>query len=77
MGTTPVQVAKEERPPFEDSEKLKLLNAIKVCHVPIDDPNIALYIREVKDTLYCYFKKQPELSTIEEEKVLYVYLGEV
>ena len=42
----PMKVAKKEGPPYEDSETLKLLNAMKVCHIQVVDLNIVLYVRE-------------------------------
>ena len=38
-----VKVAKKEESLYEDSETLKLLNAMKVCHIQVDDPNIVLF----------------------------------
>ena len=41
-----VKVAKKEEPPYEYLEKLKLINALKVHHIQVDDPNIVLYVQE-------------------------------
>ena len=70
----PTKVARKEGPPYEDSEDLKLLNAMKVRHIQIDDPNIVLYVRETDNYQSCYVTKKGDPSTIETEKVLYVYL---
>ena len=72
--TQPIKVAKEEEPPYGGSKELKLLNAIKVCHILVDDPNIALYVQEIEELLNCYCDKNLAPSTIKMEKVLYVYL---
>ena len=40
----PMKVAKKEGPSYEDFETLKLLNAMKVCHIQVDNPNIVLYV---------------------------------
>ena len=69
-----VKVAKKEGPPYEDSKTLKLLNAMKVHHIQVDDLNIVLYVREIDNYQSCYFMKKIESSTIEVEKVLYIYL---
>ena len=73
MGTI-VKIAKEEEPPYEDSEELKILNAMKVCHIQVDNPNIVLYGQETNNYQSCYVTKKIDPSTIEMEKVLYVYL---
>ena len=39
-----VKVIKKEGPPYEDSKALKLLNAMKVHHILVDDPNIVVYV---------------------------------
>ena len=70
----PPKLAKKEEPPYEDSEELKLLNAMKVHHIQVDDPNIVLYVWEIENYQSCYFTKKIDSSTIEAEKVLYVYL---
>ena len=70
----PVKVVKIEGPPYKDFETLKLLNAMKVHHIPMDDPNMVVYVRETNTYQSCYFTKKLESSTIEPEKVLYVYL---
>ena len=72
-----MKVIKREGPPYEDSETLKLLNAMKVHHIPVDDPNILVYVWETDNYQSCYFTKKLESSTIELEKVLYVYLQEM
>ena len=69
-----MKVAKKEGPPYEDSETLKLLNVMKVHHIQVDDPNIVLYVQETNNYQSYYFTKKIESSTIETEKVLYVYL---
>ena len=42
----PVKVAKKEGSPYEDSETLKLLNAMTVHNIQVDDSNIVLYVQE-------------------------------
>ena len=42
----PLKVVKKEGPPYKDSKALKLLNAMKVLYIQVDDPNIVLYVRE-------------------------------
>ena len=37
---------KREEPPYEETPELKILNALKVTHIPRDDLNLALYMRE-------------------------------
>ena len=69
-----VKVDKEEEPPYEDFETLKLLNAIKSFHILVDDPNILLYVQETDEYQSCYFTKKLDSSPIEMEKVLYIYL---
>ena len=69
-----VKVAKVEDPPYGDSKMLKLLNSIKVHHIRVDDPNIALYVKEVEESLSCYYARNLAPSTIETKKVLYMYL---
>ena len=59
-----VKVAKVDEPPYGDSEELTLLNSIN--HIKVDDPNIALYMKESEEN------STP--NTIETKKVLYVYL---
>ena len=39
-----MKVIKRKGPPYEDFEALKLLNAMKVHHIPMDDPNIVVYV---------------------------------
>ena len=69
-----MKVAKKEEPPYEDSKELKLLNAMQVHHIPLDNPNIILYVRKTDNYQSYYFTKETNPSTIEVEKVLYVYL---
>ena len=69
-----VKVDMVEEPPYGDGEELKLLNSIKVHHIMIDDANIVLYVKETKESLNCYYAKNPTPNTMESEKVLYVYL---
>ena len=69
-----VKVIKKEGPPYEDFETLKLLNVMKVRHIQLDDLNIVLYVRETNNYQSCYFTKKLESSTMEVEKVLYMYL---
>ena len=45
-----VTTQKEKDPPYEETLELKLLNALKVTHIPVDDPNIALYKWETEET---------------------------
>ena len=33
-----------------------------------------MYVRELEDTTNCYFSRNPEPHTIQEHKVLYIYL---
>ena len=35
-----------EEPPYEYSNELKLLNAIKVKRVPVDDPSLVVYVSQ-------------------------------
>ena len=69
-----VRVAKAKEPLYRDSEELKLLNSIKVCHMKVDDPNVDLYVRESGESPSCYYARNLAPNTIEKEKVLYVYL---
>ena len=39
----------------------------------IDDPNIVLYVKETKESFNCYYVRNPNPSTIEIDKVLYMY----
>ena len=39
-----VQVVKKEGSPYDDFKTLKLLNAMKVCHIQVDNLNIVLYV---------------------------------
>ena len=69
-----VKADKVKEPPFGDSTDMKLLNTIKVQLIKTDDPNIAVYVREFDKVKTCYFTKTPNLGTIHEEKLLYIYL---
>ena len=69
-----VKVDKVEEPPFVDSAYMKLLNTIKVQLTKMDDPTIAVYVQDFDEVRTCYFTKTLDLSTIQEEKVLYIYL---
>ena len=40
----------------------------------MDDPTIAVYVQESDELKTCYFTKMPDLSTIQEEKTLHIYL---
>ena len=48
------QEPKEEEPPYEESNELKLLNVIKVKRVPVDENDLAVYVREAEDSKNCY-----------------------
>ena len=69
-----VTTQKPEEPPYEETPELKLLNALKVIHIPKDDPNMALYKRETDKTKQCYFARNPPPHSVVKDKVLYVYL---
>ena len=69
-----VKAYKVEEPPFVDSANMKLLNTNKVQLIKMDDPTIAMYVRESDEVKTCYFTKTPDLGTIHEEKLLYIYL---
>ena len=70
-----VTTQKLAEPPYKETPKLKLLNALKVTHVLVDDPNIALYKQEeMKETKQCYFARNPPPYLVVKEKVLDVYL---
>ena len=69
-----VKVDKVEEPPFGDSTDMNLLNTIKVQLIKMDDPNIAVHVREFDKVKTCYFTKTPDIGTIHEEKLLYIYL---
>ena len=69
-----VKLEKVKEPLFVDSVDMKLLNTIKVQLIKMDDPTIAVYVREFEEVNTCYFTKNPDLSTIHEEKMLYIYL---
>ena len=40
----------------------------------MDDPTIAVCVRESDEVKTCYFTKTPDIVTIHEEKLLYIYL---
>ena len=44
-----VTTQRNKEPPYEEILELKLLNTLKVTHIPMDNPNIALYKREEKE----------------------------
>ena len=69
-----VKVDKVEEPPFGDFVDMKSLNTIKVQLIKMDDPTIAVYVRESDEVKTCYFTKTPNLGTVHEEKLLYIYL---
>ena len=69
-----VTTQKQEEPPYEETPELKLLNALKVIHIPVDDPNMALYKWETNETKQCYFARNPPPPSVVKDKVLYVYL---
>ena len=46
-------------PPYEETPELKMLNALKVTHIPVDDPNIALFKREKNETKQFSFSRNP------------------
>ena len=60
--------------PYKEFKDLKLLNAIKVFQILVDDTNILLYVQDTEGHQSCYFTKKIDSSTIEMEKVLYIYL---
>ena len=68
------KTTKIEEALYGDLQELKLINSIKVHHMKVDDPNIALYVKESEEILSCYYTSNPIPNTIENEKVLYVYL---
>ena len=61
-----VEEPNDEEPPYEESNELKLLNAIKVKRVPAggDDLSLAVYVRDSKDSMNCYYSRNPEPHTI-------------
>ena len=65
---------KVEESPFVDSKAMKLLNAIKLQLIKMDDPTLVVYVQEFDEVKTCYFTKILDLSTIQEEKTLYIYL---
>ena len=70
-----VKADEVKEPPFVDSLNMNLLNTIKVQLIKMDDPTIAVYVQESDEVKTCYFTKTLDLSTIHEEKILYIYLG--
>ena len=42
--------------------------------MPVDDPSLVVYVRESEDSKNCYYSRNPEPHTIQEHKVLYIYL---
>ena len=46
------------------------MNVLEITHVPMDDPNIALYKREIKDTKKCKYAKNYTPHAIVKDKVL-------
>ncbi|MCO5595831.1 hypothetical protein L7F22_049882 [Adiantum nelumboides] len=70
-----VLVEKLEEPPFGESPKMRVLNALKVTHIPVDDLSLAVYKRETVESNHVYFAKDPSPQTIAQEKVLYIYLN--
>ena len=66
------QVVTTQKP--EETLELKLLHALKVIHVSVDDPNIAFYKWEMEETKQCYFVRNPPPYSAVKDKVLYVYL---
>ena len=45
-----VTTQKPKESPYEETLELKLLNALKVIHVLVDDPSIAIYKWEMEET---------------------------
>ena len=69
-----VKADKIKEPPFVDSTNMKLLNTIKVQLIKMDDPDIVVYVQESGEVKTCYFTKTLDLGTIQDEKLLYIYL---
>ena len=44
-----VTTQKNEEPPYDRTIELKLLNVLKATHNLVDDPNIALYMKEIEE----------------------------
>ena len=65
---------KNKKPPYEESPKLNVLNVLKVTHILVDDPNVALFKRETDETKQFYFARNPLPHLIIKDNVLYVYL---
>ena len=65
---------KAKVPPFEDTDERKMLSTLKVSLIRTDNPNITMYMRRAKDVPDCYIARNPDPSTIHDEKMLYVYL---
>ena len=69
-----VKADKVKEPLFVDSANMKLLNTIKAPLMKMDEPTIVVYVRESAKVETCYFTKTLDLRTIQEEKLLYIYL---
>ena len=69
-----MKIDKVEEPPFGDFADIKVLNTIKVQLIKTNDPTIAVYVQKPNKVKICYFTKMPDLSTIQEEKTLCIYL---
>ena len=52
------------------------MNALKVTHIPVDDLNLALYMRETEEAKKFSFIKNPLSHTLVKNNILYVYLRE-
>ena len=72
-----IKIAKKKELAYGDLEELKLLNLIKVYHMKVGDPNIALYVKESEESLSCSYARNLAPNTINAKKVLYVYLEEM
>ncbi|MCO5595827.1 hypothetical protein L7F22_049878 [Adiantum nelumboides] len=59
-----VLAEKLEEPPFGDSPEMRVLNALKVTHIPVDDLSLAVYKRETVESNHVYFAKDPSPQTI-------------
>ena len=70
-----VTIHKNEEPLYEESLELKLLNVLKVTHIPmVDDLTQALYMRETKEVKQLFYTKSPPPHKIVKDKVFYIYL---
>ena len=69
-----VEEPNDEETPYEKSNELKLLNVIKVKRVPVDELSLTVYVRESEDSMNCYYSRNSKPHTIQEHKVLYIYL---